>query len=492
MNNYETRPWGWTSGDAAGLPIFPGLVRYDEIASGAIHHAIRFTMAQTKDDNNNGYFVYPASHASGNLWGSNNVMGMRIRLKASFDISGFSAVNQIILTAMKQYGMILADNGGYFYFQGAADPRFNDSDLNNLDSVASSNFEVVQATPEFPGYDSETAPTGPLPVINSFTASSAGIASGTSVTFTYRVSGDSYDFIDMIGPVTAGSGSVTVYPAATQTYTLNSTNAHGRTTSTPLTITMYSSATASPTFSPAAGTYTSVQTVTLSDSTPAATIYFTTNNTMPTTSSTKYAGALTVSSSETIQAIAVASGYATSAVSSAAYIINQPQPDFSVEASPTTLAVTSGNSVTTTISVTPLNGFNSTVSFSCAAGLPSGVSCNFTPPTVTPSGAAASTTLKLTASTSAASLGRDGRPLSPWAVLAGVLCCFSGWKKKRHLQMLLLLSVSAIGLSLLNGCNSMNTVSQSQSQSQSPSSPITVTAASGSLQHSTLLTLTLN
>jgi hypothetical protein len=234
MNNYETRPWGWTSADAAGLPIFPGLVRYDEIASGAINHAIRFTMQQTKNDNNNGYFVYPASHASGNLWGSNNVMGMRIRLKASFDISGFSPVNQIILTAMKQYGMILADNGGYFFFQGVLDPRWNDGDLMNLDTVASSNFEVVQATPEFPGYDSETAPTGSLPVINSFTASSAGIASGTSVTFTYSVSGDSYDFIDMIGPVTAGSGSVTVYPAATQTYILNSTNAYGRTTSTPL------------------------------------------------------------------------------------------------------------------------------------------------------------------------------------------------------------------------------------------------------------------
>ena len=486
MNNYETRPWGWTSADAAGLPIFPGLIRYDEIASGAIHHAIRFTMAQTKNDANNGYFVYPASHASGIYWGVSNVMGMRIRLKASFDISGFSPVNQIILTAMKQYGMILADNGGYFFFQGVIDPRWNDSDLNNLDAISSLNFEVVQAIPEFPGYDSETAPTGPLPAINSFTASSAGIVSGTPVTFTYSVSGDSYDFIDMIGPITAGSGSVTVYPTATQTYTLNSTNAYGRTTSTPLTVTMYNSSTASPTFGPTAGSYTSVQTVTLSSTTPGATIYFTTNNTTPTTSSTKYTGALTVSSSETIQAIAVASGYATSAVSSAAYTINLPQPDFSVAASPSTLAVTSGNSVTTTISVTPLNGFNSTVSFNCAAGLPSSVSCSFTPPTVTPSGAAASTTLKLTASPSAASLGRDGRPLSPWAVLAGVLCCLG--LKKRRLQMLLLLAVSAIGLSLLDGCNSMNTISQSQS----PSSTITVTATSGSLQRSTLLTLTLN
>jgi len=484
MNNYESRPWGWTSADAAGLPIFPGLVRYDEIASGAIHHALRFTMQQTKYDNNSGYFVYPASHAAGNIWGSNNVMGMRIRLKASFNISGFSAVNQVILTAMKQYGMILADNGGYFYFQGVADSRFDDDDLNNLDTIASSNFEVVQATPEFPGYDSRTAPSGDLPVINSFTASSISIVTGSPVTFTYSVTGDSYDFIDVIGPVAAGSGSVTVSPAATQTYTLNSTNAYGRTTSTPLTVSAFGSAAASPAFSPAAGTYTSAQTVTLSDTTPGAVIYYTTNNTTPTISSTKYTSALTVSSSETIQSIAVASGYATSAVSSATYTINIPRPDYSIAASPSTLAVTSGNSVTTTISATPLNGFNSAVSFSCAAGLPSGVSCSFTPPNITPSGSVASTTLRLTASSSATALSRDGRPLSPLVTLACVLCCLG--LKKRRLQMLLLLAVSAIGLSLFNGCGSQSTASQPHS------SAITVSATSGALQHSTLLMLTLN
>ncbi|MGB7985770.1 MAG: MBG domain-containing protein [Terracidiphilus sp.] len=238
MNNYETRPWGWTSADAAGLPIFPGLVRYDEIASGAINHALRFTLEQTKNDNNSGYFVYPASHAAGNNWGTNNVMGMRIRLKADFDISGFSPVNQIILTAMKQYGMILADNGGYFYFQGISDPRWSDSDLDNLKNVASSNFEVVQATPEFPGYDAVTAPTGDLPVINTFTVSASNVNPRTPVTFSYNVTGDSYDFIDTIGPIAAGSGSLTITPTSTQTYTLNSTNAYGRTISTPLTVTV--------------------------------------------------------------------------------------------------------------------------------------------------------------------------------------------------------------------------------------------------------------
>jgi hypothetical protein len=486
MRNYETRPWGWTSADAAGLPIFPGLVRYDEIASGAINHAIRFTMQVTKNDANNGYFVYPASHAAGVYWGVSNIMGMRIRLKASFDISGYSATNQVILTAMKKYGMILADNGGYFFFQGVSDPRFDDSDLDNLKNVASSNFEVLQMTPEFPGYDSATAPTGPLPVINNFTASATSIVAGTPVTFTYSASGDSYDFIDLIGPVTAGSGSVTITPTATQTYTLNSTNAYGRTTSEPVTVTMFSSATASPVFNLAAGTYTSVQTVTLSDTTPGAVIYYTTNNTTPTTSSTKYTGtAITVSTTETIQAIAVASGYANSAVRSATYTINLPVPDYSVAASPATLTVTAGNSTTTTISVTPMNGFNSAVSFSCTSGLPSGVSCSFSPSTVTPSGAAASTTLKLTASSSAAAMGRDGRPLSPWAALAAVLCCF-GWKKKRRLQMMLLLAVSAIGLSLLNGCGTQPPADNTSSAT------ITVTVSSESLQRSTQLTLTLN
>jgi hypothetical protein len=334
MSNNESRPWGWTSADAAGLAVFPGLVRYDEVASGVINHAIRFTMEQTKDDDNDGYFVTPASHASGHIWGSNNVMGMRIRLKASFDISGFSKTNQVILTAMKQYGMILADNGGYFFIEGATDPRWVDDDLDNLKGIASSNFEVVQATPEFPGMDSVSAYTyypGVPPTINSYTASATTVASGSPVTFTYSVSGDSYDFIDMISPVAAGGGSVTIYPTATQTYTLNSTNAYGRTTSDAITVTVSGSVAASPTFSPLAGTYSSTQSVSMSDGTAGATIYYTTNNTTPTTISTKYTGAISVSSSETIKAIAVASGYTNSAVSSATYTISQP----SVAASPT-------------------------------------------------------------------------------------------------------------------------------------------------------------
>lgn len=230
LQSYDQRPWGWTSADAAGLPIFPGLVRYDEVASGAIHHAIRFTMAHTKNDANGGYFVEPASHAAGTDWGVYNVMGMRIRLKASFDISGFSKANQVILTAMKKYGMILADNGSYFYFQGVPDSRWDDNDLVNLDTVGSENFEVVQMTPTYPGYDSATAPTGNPPTINSFKASATTVTSGTPVTLTWSTTNDSYDFIDKLGGVHGGSATIT--PTTTTTYTLNATNQYGRSTAT--------------------------------------------------------------------------------------------------------------------------------------------------------------------------------------------------------------------------------------------------------------------
>jgi hypothetical protein len=228
LRSSEQRPWGWTSADAAGLAIFPGLVRYDEVAAGAIHHAIRFTLQHSRQDANGGYFVSPASHAAGTDTGVYNVMGMRIRLKASFDISSYSPANQVILTAMKTYGLILADNGSPFYFQGAPDARWDDNDLDNMKAIGSDNFEVVQMTPSFPGYDTATAPTGAVPTIKSFTASAMSITVGTPVTLTWSTTNNSYDFIDQLGGV--HGTSVTVTPTVTTTYTLNATNQFGRTT----------------------------------------------------------------------------------------------------------------------------------------------------------------------------------------------------------------------------------------------------------------------
>lgn len=141
LNSNTLRPAGWTSADAAGLPIFPGLVRYDEvIEQGLIAHALRFTV-----QNSRRAYVAPARHFASS---STNVnlppMGMRVRLKASVDISGFSPAMQVILRAMKQYGMIVADNGSNWYFSGAPDPRWNDSELHTLGALKGSDFEVVQ------------------------------------------------------------------------------------------------------------------------------------------------------------------------------------------------------------------------------------------------------------------------------------------------------------------------------------------------------------
>jgi hypothetical protein len=225
MTTSERRPYGWTSVDAAGLSVFPGLVRYDEVASGVINHAIRVTMGNTKSDSNGGYFVAPATHAAGNNSGTSNIIGMRLRLKASFNISSYSAANQVILKAMQQYGLIVADNGSNMYIQGTPDSRWSDSDLHNLGNINASAFDVVQMGTV---YDASTAPTGAVPAISSFTTSQTSVAAGTPVTLTWTVSGDSYDFIDVVGPVRGGSQTVT--PAKTTTYTLSSTNQYGRST----------------------------------------------------------------------------------------------------------------------------------------------------------------------------------------------------------------------------------------------------------------------
>ena len=134
------RPATWTSADAAGLPILPGLVRYDEVAAGAIEHAIRFTVPQTRKD-----FVWPARHYASQLKDAQfPPMGQRFRLKASFDISSFSPEVQVILLALKKYGMILADNGSAWFISGVPDERWNNDILvNQLRKVQGSDFEAV-------------------------------------------------------------------------------------------------------------------------------------------------------------------------------------------------------------------------------------------------------------------------------------------------------------------------------------------------------------
>jgi hypothetical protein len=143
LNSDALRPADWTSADAAGLPMLPGLVRYDEVASGQINHALRFTANSTDS------YIWPARHlTSGTAGVITNVppMGARFRLKASFDISGYPADMQVILQAMKTYGIVLADNGSDWYVSGVPDSRWNNDELHLLDNVTGADFEAVDTS----------------------------------------------------------------------------------------------------------------------------------------------------------------------------------------------------------------------------------------------------------------------------------------------------------------------------------------------------------
>jgi hypothetical protein len=224
MTINEQRPYTWTSADAAGLPVFVGLARYDEVAAGAINHALRFTVPTSQRA-----FVLPATHWASTVTNpSAPPMGTRLRLKASFDISGFPADDQVILTAMKKYGLILADNGSAIFISGVPDNRWNNTDLNLLKSITASNFEVVaQGTI----YTDANVPTGPSPTISSFTANPTTVTAGSPVTLSWTVSNSVYNIIDpQVGPVRGTS--IVVTPSATTTYTFYSTNTFGRSTAT--------------------------------------------------------------------------------------------------------------------------------------------------------------------------------------------------------------------------------------------------------------------
>jgi hypothetical protein len=141
LRSNKLRPAGWTSADAAGLPILPGLARWADAASGSIDHALRFTASQTRKA-----YIYPARHyASSSTDPSLPPMGLRVRLKASFDISKFPPQARIVLTALKRYGMILADNGSPWFISGAPSPHWSNDQLHTLGQVTGADFEVVQS-----------------------------------------------------------------------------------------------------------------------------------------------------------------------------------------------------------------------------------------------------------------------------------------------------------------------------------------------------------
>jgi hypothetical protein len=141
LRSPQRRPDGWTSADAAGLPIFPGLVRYDEVAAGRLDHAIRVTFESTRDA-----WIHPASHCAGDTAeASAPPMGLRLRLKAGYGLGRFSGAAKVIAVAMKRYGLIVADNGSNWYFSGTSDRRWDDENLNQLKRIPGGAFEVVKS-----------------------------------------------------------------------------------------------------------------------------------------------------------------------------------------------------------------------------------------------------------------------------------------------------------------------------------------------------------
>ena len=216
------RPYGWTSADAAGLPIFPGLARYDEVAAGAINHALRFTVPTSGKA-----YVLPATHwASSNTSTSAPPMGLRVRLKASVDISAYPAQAKVVLTALKRYGLILADNGSAWFISGAPDDRWDNTQLASLSGIKGSDLEVVQMSTVY-----TADPTGPAPTLPTFVASPASIAKGASAQLSWTSANATRWFLTPeVGWVTGGSA--TVHPTATTTYTLEAQGPYGSVTRT--------------------------------------------------------------------------------------------------------------------------------------------------------------------------------------------------------------------------------------------------------------------
>ena len=177
LNSNQLRPAGWTSADAAGLPILPGLVRYDEVASGVIRHAIRMTAPQTRQQ-----YIWPARHDASSLTGAQYPpMGQRFRLKASFDITPYPADVQVILTALKKYGAILADNGGAWYLTGAPDSRWNDDNMHKLQQVLGSNLEAVNESSLMSDPNSGVV-LGGMATLSQVHLSASSVTGGTPVT----------------------------------------------------------------------------------------------------------------------------------------------------------------------------------------------------------------------------------------------------------------------------------------------------------------------
>jgi hypothetical protein len=268
--------------------------------------------------------------------------------------------------------------------------------------------------------------------------------------------------INAIGVLTGYANS----PVASATYTLN----------LPLA--------ATPTISLGSGTYTVSQPVAISDTTTGATIYYTTDGTTPTTSSSVYSTALTLSATETLKAIAVAVGYAPSAVATSSYTVNIMPAGFALSANPSSLTIPSTSTFgTVQLSVQPQGGFTGAVALSCS-GLPSGASCGFSSSPVNLTNYNTPQVITVTVSTGQVAMFRHrSNPLMPEATLALALC-FLGFRKRRGVQILLLAVISVLGVTMLAGCGS--------SAAGTTTSTATITATSGSISSKITVSVTMN
>jgi hypothetical protein len=202
LKSNALRPAGWTSADAAGLPIMPGLITYDEVQSGEIKHAIRFTVPQSRRA-----YVWPARHYASSLTGTQYPrMGERFRLKATFDISSYPTDVQVILRAMKKYGIILADNGSAWYISGKPDDRWNNTNLHTLGNLLGSNFEAVDASSLMIDPNSGAAVQNGVTV--SVSPASATVRAGRTQTFTGTVTGASGGVTWGVNGIAGGNAGV--------------------------------------------------------------------------------------------------------------------------------------------------------------------------------------------------------------------------------------------------------------------------------------------
>jgi hypothetical protein len=243
--------------------------------------------------------------------------------------------------------------------------------------------------------------------------------------------------------------------------------------------------TATPTFMPAAGTYTSVQTITIADATPGATIYFTVNGSAPTTSSNLYTGPFQIGATQTVEAIAVAPGYTTSGTASAAYTINLPAAILGLAISPSSLTMAAGQSGTVALTLRPQGNFAGSVSFACV-GLPADAGCTFSPATQTVSGTTpVMNTLTITTTSTSLALEHRLGPLFPGGAVAAA-CCLFFFRRRRRWQALFVLAFGLLSLGAVSGCG----VTSAAAIAYVPStSVVTVTATAGGVQSSATFTL---